>query len=208
MSACRRAAQARPAAPTGGSCRDRGRRPALMMTSLAVRAISDMRWLETKTVRPSRATPLSRLRIQRTPSGFSPLTGSSKRRTLGSPSRAAAMPRRWVIPRENVPAAADGGEPGHLQHLVDPGSRDVVRLGRHLEVRPGALPGWMDRDSRRAPTSRRGRDISWTSRPVTVTSPLPGIQTHDGRAAGRRVVQRRSQPRRAVRERRTGLWPP
>jgi hypothetical protein len=72
------------------------------------------------------------------------------------------------------PVAADGGEPGHLQHLAGPGSRDVVRLGQHLQVRPGASPGWMDRDSGRAPSLWRGQDISWIWRPVTVTSPLPG----------------------------------
>ena len=47
---------------------------------------------------------LQKLRTQRMPSGSSPLTGSSKSRTPGSPSSAAAIPRRWPIPRENLPA--------------------------------------------------------------------------------------------------------
>ena len=35
------------------------------------------------------------------PSGSRPLTGSSHRSTCGSPSSAAAMPRRWLMPSEN-----------------------------------------------------------------------------------------------------------
>ncbi len=39
-------------------------------------------------------------RIHRIPSGSRPLTGSSDMRTSGSPSRAAAMPSRWLMPSE------------------------------------------------------------------------------------------------------------
>ncbi len=66
----------------------------------AVSAISLMRWLETKTVRPSEASCFIRLRTHRMPSGSRPLTGSSKSSTCGSPSSAAAMPRRWPMPSE------------------------------------------------------------------------------------------------------------
>ncbi|KRC95336.1 hypothetical protein ASE41_05980 [Streptomyces sp. Root264] len=66
----------------------------------AVSAISLIRWDETNTVRPSAARAFIRLRTQRMPSGSRPLTGSSKSSTWGSPSRAAAMPSRWPMPRE------------------------------------------------------------------------------------------------------------
>lgn len=66
----------------------------------AVSAISLMRWLETKTVRPSDASIFIRLRTQRMPSGSSPLTGSSKSSTCGSPSSAPAMPSRCPMPSE------------------------------------------------------------------------------------------------------------
>ena len=67
----------------------------------AVYSISDIRWLETKTVRPSAARAFIRFLIQRMPSGSRPLTGSSNISTFGSPSIVAAMPRRWLMPREN-----------------------------------------------------------------------------------------------------------
>jgi len=47
------------------------------------------------TVRPSAASARSSVRIQRMPSGSSPLTGSSSTRVAGSPSSAAATPSRW-----------------------------------------------------------------------------------------------------------------
>ena len=53
---------------------------------------------------PRRRGPCSRFRIQRIPSGSSPLTGSSSSSVEGSPSSAAAMPSRCPIPSENWPA--------------------------------------------------------------------------------------------------------
>ena len=49
------------------------------------------------------ASVLNRLRSQRMPSGSRPLTGSSNSSTGGSPSSAAAMPRRWCMPSEKLP---------------------------------------------------------------------------------------------------------
>ncbi len=66
----------------------------------AVFSISDIRWLETKTVRPSAASAFIRFLIHMMPSGSSPLTGSSNIRIFGSPSRAQAMPSRWPMPSE------------------------------------------------------------------------------------------------------------
>src|SRR5262245_5861168 len=68
-------------------------RPMTMRCS-AVTAISFMRWLETKTVRPCEARNFIRFRIQMMPSGSRPFTGSSRTSTCGSPSNAAAMPSR------------------------------------------------------------------------------------------------------------------
>ena len=67
----------------------------------AVFCISDIRWLDTNTVRPSAASAFIRLRIHKIPSGSSPLTGSSNMSTAGSPSRVPAMPSRCDMPREN-----------------------------------------------------------------------------------------------------------
>ena len=66
----------------------------------AVWAISLIRWLETRTVRPSAASARRNWRIQAMPSVSRPLTGSSNIRIGGSPSRAAAMPSRCFMPSE------------------------------------------------------------------------------------------------------------
>jgi hypothetical protein len=70
----------------------------------AVTAISFIRWLETRTVRPSAARLFIRFLIHRTPSGSSPLTGSSSSRISGLPSMATATPSRWLMPSEKPPA--------------------------------------------------------------------------------------------------------
>ena len=69
----------------------------------AVTAISFIRWLDTKMVRPSAASCFIRFLTHRIPSGSSPLTGSSRSSTGGSPSMAAAMPTRWLMPSEYPP---------------------------------------------------------------------------------------------------------
>jgi hypothetical protein len=67
-------------------------------------SISLIRCEDRNTVLPSAASDRSSPRIQATPSGSSPLTGSSSSSTPGSPSSAAATPSRWVMPSENPPA--------------------------------------------------------------------------------------------------------
>ena len=62
-----------------------------------------IRWLETSTVRPSAASERRKPRIQRMPSGSSPLTGSSNSSSGGSPSSAPAIPSRWRMPSEKPP---------------------------------------------------------------------------------------------------------
>ena len=57
---------------------------------------------------PRRPASRIRSRIQRTPSGSRPLTGSSNISTRGSPSSAAAMPSRCLMPSENPPTRLPG----------------------------------------------------------------------------------------------------
>ena len=71
--------------------------------SSAISAISDNKWLLTKTVRPSFAKSRRRSRIHRMPSGSRPFTGSSRIRTSGSPSNTDEIPKRCFIPKEYFP---------------------------------------------------------------------------------------------------------
>ncbi len=102
----------------------------------AVSAISDMRWLETNTVRPSSASCRARLRTQRMPSGSRPLTGSSRTTTGGSPSRATAMPRRWPMPSENLPTRwpATFSSPTSSSTSSTRARRDAVARGQPAQV--------------------------------------------------------------------------
>ena len=68
--------------------------------SSAMSAISASRWLLTSTVLPPRAKYVRMSRIQRMPSGSSPLAGSSRMIVPGSPSMTPAKPRRWRMPSE------------------------------------------------------------------------------------------------------------
>ena len=98
-----------------------GSRPwPITMRWSAVTAISFIRWLDTKTVLPSAARRFIRFLIHKTPSGSSPLTGSSRIRTAGSPSSAAAIPSRWPMPRENPQPVfrRNGAQASHADHLV------------------------------------------------------------------------------------------
>lgn len=72
--------------------------------SLAVKAISASKWLETRTDLPSAANCFMNCRIQTMPSGSRPFTGSSNIRISGSPNNAPAIPRRCDIPSEYAPA--------------------------------------------------------------------------------------------------------
>ncbi len=86
------------------------------------------------------------------------------------------MPSRWVIPRENVPARRRLMEVSPvISSTSSTWARGMLFVWASICRCARALrPGWMDRDSRRAPTSWRGQDMSWTWRPFTVTSPLRG----------------------------------
>lgn len=86
------------------------------------------------------------------------------------------MPRRWVIARGNVPAWRRLTEVSPvISSTLSTRARGMLFVWASICWCARALrPGWMDRDSRSAPTSWRGQDMSWTWRPFTVTSPLPG----------------------------------
>ena len=110
----------------------------------AVDSISDIRWLETKTVRPSAARAFIRFLIHKMPSGSSPLTGSSNMSTLGSPSKVAAMPKALAhAEREPLgPLLRHLGEADKLEDLADAALRQVVGLRQAEQVvvgRPAAV---------------------------------------------------------------------
>ncbi len=111
-----------------------------------VSSISLMRWLHSRMVRPSAASPRNRSRIQRMPSVSSPFTGSSKINTPGSPSSAEPIPRRWPIPREKAADALVGdlGEADQVEDLVHPGRGDGIGPGQPKQVVVGRAPA-MDR---------------------------------------------------------------
>ena len=73
---------------------------AITTTSSTLCSTSESRWLDTSTARPRPAWARSRSRTQRMPGGSSPLVGSSRISTSGSPSSAAAIASRWRMPIE------------------------------------------------------------------------------------------------------------
>ncbi len=99
----------------------------MTISSSAVCSISDMRWLETKTVRPSAASLRKSSRTHNTPSQISPLRGSSKSSTGGSPAarwRCQPLPHAQREPVYPAPRRRPR-EPHLLQHLVHPAPREV-----------------------------------------------------------------------------------
>ena len=94
----------------------------MISTWSTVCATSARTWLETSTVRLPAAKSRRKSRSQRTPSGSRPFAGSSRTRSSGSPSSAAASPSRCRIPSEypftRRPAASV--ELDQPEHFVDP----------------------------------------------------------------------------------------
>src|SRR6478752_7125216 len=151
--------------------------PRPMTTSRsAVLDISASRWLDTKTVRPSPASVRISVRTHRMPSGSSPLTGSSNRSTGGSPSSAAAMPRRWLMPSDSVAAflAATVASPtmSSTSSTRFAGSRCVAAIQRRW-ARTDRL-GWVCLASSSAPTCRSGSVNSRYGLPSMVAVPAVG----------------------------------
>src|SRR5690606_20268652 len=146
------------------------------MTWSAVCAISLMRWLESRIVRPSDAACRTNCRTHRTPSGSRPLTGSSRMSVCGSPSRAAAMPRRWPMPREKPPARFRATEPMPVMSMTS-STRDawmpwVAAIARRW-LR-AERPVCTALASSRTPTSVRGAPNWRYSLPFTETLPELG----------------------------------
>ncbi len=79
---------------------------------------------------------LSKLRIHRIASGSSPFTGSSRTRTSGLPSSAAAIPSRWAhAERESLhPLSGDTAQTDKLDDLVNALARQALRLRQHEQV--------------------------------------------------------------------------
>ena len=142
----------------------------------AVFSISRIMWLDTRTVRPSAARRRNRPRTHRTPSGSSPFSGSSNSSTGGSPSRAAAMPRRCFMPSEKPRMrrpAAPVRPTSASTSSTRPGGRALLRASTARWAR-AVRPPWTSAASSSAPTWRSPRGRSAKRRPATVTLPAVG----------------------------------
>ena len=142
----------------------------------AVSSSSLIRWLDTSTARPSAASDRRKPRIQRMPSGSSPLTGSSNRSIGASPSTAPAMPNRCSMPRESPPARrrAAGVSPtsSSTSSTRPPGMPlDWAIQSRWSRAR---RPGWTAVASSSAPTWRRGVRRVRYRQPPTSAVPSSG----------------------------------
>ena len=108
--------------------------------------------------RPSSASDRRKARIQRIPSGSSPLTGSSNTSTGGSPSIAAAIPRRCAIPSEKPPVrlrAASARPTSSSTSSTRRAGRRLLRASHSRWLR-ARRPGCVASASSSAPTSRSG----------------------------------------------------
>ena len=129
----------------------------------AVSAISLIRWLETRTVRPSSASVRMSVLIHKIPSGSSPLTGSSNSSVPGSPSSAPAMPSRCDMPSEKPPARLRATDVSPTcsstsSTRVRAMPLAAARLSRWLYAE---RPGCTARASSSAPTSCSGHTLPW-----------------------------------------------
>ncbi len=119
-------------------------RPRPITTSrVAVSAISLIRCEDTNTVRPSAARPLSRFLIHSTPSGSSPLTGSSRTTTprIAEQRGRDAQPLAHPQGEPAGPLAGHLTQADHVDHLIDPALADAVGLGQRQQVVAGRPAG-------------------------------------------------------------------
>ena len=114
-------------------------------------------------VRPSAAIALSSRRIQRMPSGSSPLTGSSSSSTGGSASSAAAMPSRCFMPSENSPVrrAATDSSPVSSSTSLTRRSPMPLLCARASRWNQAERPAGRAVASSSEPTWCSGRTNSW-----------------------------------------------
>src|SRR5690625_2712005 len=142
----------------------------------AVKDISLLRLEEFHQVRPSSARYRTRVRTYFTPSGSRPLTGSSRIRVRGSPSIAAAIPRRCPMPREKPPTRLPATSASPVMSMT---SRTRLRpmpcvAARERRWLVALRPACTALASSRAPASRSGA-LCWAyGLPLTVTRPLVG----------------------------------
>ena len=129
----------------------------------AVWAISLIRWLETRTVRPSAARARMNCRIQAMPSVSRPLTGSSNISTGGSPSSATAMPSRCFMPSENPLSLRFATDSRPVSRSISATRRRAIPLLCAIEARCAVAvrPGCRAVASSSAPTWCSGRISSW-----------------------------------------------
>ena len=102
-----------------------------------------MRCDDTNTVRPSSASDFRSVRTQRTPSGSSPLTGSSRITDLwlAEQGRGDAEPLSHAETEPPDPLSGDGGQPDQLEDLVDPATAHARGLGESQQVVAGRPSG-------------------------------------------------------------------
>ena len=92
------------------------------------------------------------------------MTGSSRMSVLGSPRRAAAMPRRWPMPRENPPTRLVA-TPARPVISMTSLTREALMLwvaAMERRCERALRPGCTALASSRAPTSRSG--AQWAGR--------------------------------------------
>jgi len=124
----------------------------------AVRAISDIRWLETRTVRPSAARDCRRRRTQRIPFGVEPVDrlvedqygGISEERGGDAESLAHAQGQLAG------PAVGRVGQADDAENLVDAGPGISLESASQIRWLRAVLPGCRALASRSAPTWRSG----------------------------------------------------
>ena len=141
--------------------------------------ISESRWLDTNTVRPSPASVRSSSRTLRIPAGSRPFAGSSRISSAGSLSSAAASASRWRMPSEYLPAR--GRRPARRARPVSSTAStrrrpDAVDRAEQLEVVPPAHRGEQRRrlDDRADRADRLGQTVRAPARPSSRTDPPSG----------------------------------
>ena len=126
---------------------------------------------------PRSAKSFSRPRIQRIPSGSSPLAGSSRISTSGSPIRALAIPSRWRIPSEYWRTrffAADLSSPtSPSRSSTRVSSTPIVWAEIASASRPRRPACWAEASSS-TPTRRPGLGSRRYSPPSTAALPESG----------------------------------
>ena len=137
-------------------------------------------------MRPSEASRLARLRTQMTPSGSSPLTGSSRIRVAGSPRSAAAIPSRCPIPREKPLTLRRATDSSPVRPMTSSTRRRLIPwvAARARRWFTAVRPVCTAFASSSTPTSLRGARWLAYGAPFTIAVPAVGLS----RPTMRRIV--------------------